>query len=128
MTIWIYIPYCLKMHSLTPFNPTPLERQDPLTREYQREATLLKSLTPPQKLSGHGSSGSEWSEVEVNAVRAVPSLDQDPSRIIFEQYFPIDDDQGIYLRNIPFLNILLTSSLVSRVRKACQVYLCGEHR
>ena len=100
MTIWIYIPYCLKMHSLTPFNPTPLERQDPLTREYQREATLLKSLTPPQKLSGHDSSGSEWSEVEVNAVRAVPSLDQDPSRIIFEQYFPIDDDQGIYLRNI----------------------------
>ncbi|PLN79012.1 hypothetical protein BDW42DRAFT_187030 [Aspergillus taichungensis] len=82
------------MHNLPPLHLTPSEPQDSLAQEYQREATLLKNLKLPQKPSGHGSSGSDWSKVEVNAVRAVPLLNQNPSRIIPEHYFPNGGDQG----------------------------------
>ncbi|KAE8153116.1 hypothetical protein BDV25DRAFT_149992 [Aspergillus avenaceus] len=79
-----------------PFVPTSAELQHPLAQEYQNNAGDLATAGLQEDASRRGRSGSKWGIEEVNAVRAVPLVHLDPTRIIPESYFPGDDNEVFY--------------------------------
>jgi hypothetical protein len=81
------------MGSILPFIPTDAEQQTLLAQKYIKNAGNLATanLQAPEKK--HGQSGSNWTITEANAVRGVPILDVDPTRIVPQKYFPGRDNE-----------------------------------
>ncbi|KAK1141309.1 hypothetical protein N8T08_009216 [Aspergillus melleus] len=80
------------MANLVSFTPTQAEKQLPLVQQYIAQAKSPTNCDLREDPNRRGRSGSQWTLEEVQAVRAVPLLHSDVTRIVPELYFPEDND------------------------------------
>lgn len=82
------------MASLVPFVPSEIELKHGLAQEYSKAAGNLETAGIQQDPTTHGPSGSNWGIKEVHSVRAVPLVYVGRNRIVPEEYFPDDTNEG----------------------------------